>query len=125
MRASMVSLALGCIDKISRSLDRQRGVRGNNGSCIPARLEFGGVTGGPVEKCPRWCSCNLFDRACEMRRLADCGGPGIEQHIHDERRHGPLAPRLVRRDLFDPQRAAEDLTDGGDLLKLAQGLKSG
>ena len=53
------------------------------------------------------CSCDLSDGAGNMRRLADCGGPGLEQPIHSNRRRDrkQLMPRLVLRYLLDAQRA--------------------
>ena len=62
-----------------------------------------------------------------MRRLADGGSPGLEQHIHRWERPDPeqLMPRLVWRDLLDAERAANHPVDGGHLLKLAQRVRSG
>src|SRR5579863_708132 len=83
------------------------------------------VVGGPVEECPCPRSGDLGDCGYNERGLADCRRPGVEQHIHDTRRHdpSPLTPRLVWRHLFDSQRTAENVTNYGHLLELAQGLR--
>jgi hypothetical protein len=31
-------------------------------------------------------SCELLDRGCYKCRMAYCGSPGVEQHIHEDRR---------------------------------------
>ena len=55
------------------------------------------VIGCPVEERPWECSCTLCDCRRDVRRLADCGSPGLEQHIHSNRRSDSkqLTPRMV------------------------------
>ena len=61
-------------------------------------------------------TCSIRGR--HVRRLADGGSPCREQHIHRNQRPDgeQLRPRLVWRDLFDAQRAADHATDSRHLL---------
>src|SRR6266478_5927888 len=85
-------------------------------------LKLCSVIGCPLEECLCGCSSDLCDCGRHVRRLADRGSPGVEQHIHCGQRPDPeqITPRLVWRDLFDMQRAPNHTTDDGHLLKLAQ-----
>jgi hypothetical protein len=69
-----------------------------------------------VEQCPCRCTCDLCDCGCNERRLADCSNPSVQQQLRDDRAQPP--PRLVWRDLFDLQRAADHATDSGHLFEL-------
>src|SRR5438093_11603892 len=59
---------------------------------LRSRSKLRSVIGGPVEERPCRCSCDLCDCGCNERRLADCGSPRVEQHIHGERGHESAAP---------------------------------
>jgi len=86
-----------------------------------------GVIGRPVAERSWRRSRDLRERGCHQRRLIDCRRPGVEQHIHDERRHvgEPLGSRVFRRHLFNTQRAADHFAHCRYLLELAQGLRPG
>jgi hypothetical protein len=92
-----------------------------------SRPKLRGVIGRPVAERSRRRSGDLCDCGCHERRLTGCRSPGVEQHIHDKSRHEneQFAPRLIWRDLFHAQRAADHMTDCRYLLELAQGLRPG
>src|SRR4051812_38816703 len=58
-------------------------VTGANRQLCP---ELRGVVGGPFEERPRRCSGHLRARRCHKRRLTEGGTPGVQQHIHEDRR---------------------------------------
>jgi len=62
-----------------------------------------------------------------MSRAQVWRSSGVEQHIHDNRRHEneQLRSRVLQRDLFHVQRAADYTADYRFLLKLAQRLRPG
>ena len=101
---------------------RRKSLKRDLGAFTP---ELSSVIGCPFKERLWRCSCDLCDCGCNVRRLADRGSPGLEQHIYGGQRPNPeqLMPCLVWRDFFDAQRAANHATDCGHLLELAQGLR--
>src|SRR5580704_9503508 len=92
-----------------------------------ARSKIRSVIAGPIEERPCWRSCGLSNGRCNEGGLADPGRPSVEQNVHDGPRHDrdQFTARLVWRNLFDAQRAADHATYCGHLLELAQRLRPG
>jgi hypothetical protein len=44
--------------------------------------KLGRVIDSPIAECPRRRSCDVRDCGCDKCRLADCGGPCVQQHIY-------------------------------------------
>jgi hypothetical protein len=71
---------------------------------LKSRAKVRGVIAGPVvERACRY-SCDLGHCGCHERGLADCGTPGIEQHIRDGHGHDRQPFRSFYRRGFFIQR---------------------
>src|SRR3954451_7747051 len=78
------------------------------------------VIGDPLPERSRGLSRHLLDGRRDMRGQADGGGPRVEQHVHRYRWESELAACFVRRQLFELNRPADDVTDDVNLLALRE-----